>query len=291
MTSIRSTNPFQRCTRCIHLLSTTTTTSSRSPTPTPFLPITQTRTKRRSRDAQFVTVKLLKPVDGFGNTGTILSVKPGFMRNILYPRRAADYVLREEVKRLREEGVRIARDHEFNLEGWRAVKDIAVEESAIESEPAEMKKKASIELLSAERSHELLTRFLPARLTFIRTPIPSTSPSTEPSPPTGPGTPIYGSVSTTDVLVAIMDAIKQDEEASKVVLSLDNLRFVDRAADDATKVKQLGEFVVEVNLRGETEAIRRVVVVRSSAGGKGETGPVGGYVGSEASTAEKRVDL
>lgn len=148
--------------------------------------------------------------------------------------------------------------------------------------------------LTPERSLELLEIFVPSRgLEFYRQPIIEESPQSTLPPPMEPKKParsfgfgagaelmaaraqqaeypvkpkvpdgpqaIYGSVSTHDVLVAIRAAMAENDEARTVVLREDDVRFVDLVADETDRVKHVGDFKVEIKVKGAEGGVKRNV--------------------------------
>lgn len=95
-------------------------------------------------------------------------------------------------------------------------------------------------------------------------PNPTQSPSLRSSNTTTSSEPIaiYGSVSTGDIAVAMKAVLQTNEEASKVVISEQDVRFVDESVKGEDRVKTLGEFAVEVSVKGAPGAIRRMVRVQ-----------------------------
>ncbi|MBE7181305.1 MAG: hypothetical protein INR71_08865 [Terriglobus roseus] len=80
-------------------------------------------------------------------------------------------------------------------------------------------------------------------------------------------TSIYGSVSIADVLANIAAALRENDEAARVVLTESDLKFTGLAdSEDHTKLKQIGDFEVEIQLKGADEAVKRVVRVLPLAG-------------------------
>ena len=157
-------------------------------------------------------------------------------------------------------------------------------------------KKMPLGLLTAEQSIALVERFVRPRLEFYRQPIieevqeevvAAPAPKKRASygsgagaellaarlggavPPTiakavdGPQA-IYGSVSPLDVLQAVRATLAEDDEAKRVVLAEQDVQFVDlpESEGEAAKVvKHVGEFAVEIRLKGAERAVRRVVAV------------------------------
>jgi hypothetical protein len=151
-----------------------------------------------------------------------------------------------------------------------------------------------VEKLSPERSGELLEIFVGPRIEFYRQPIieekvpeepeaedqtpdpllggsgaaaelmaarrPSAK-STKPDMKTGP-TSIYGSVSALDILQAVRAAMARNDEAARVVLQEEDITFVDLPEtehSEAGKVKHIGDFTVEIKVRGSDAVIKRTV--------------------------------
>jgi hypothetical protein len=74
---------------------------------------------------------------------------------------------------------------------------------------------------------------------------------------------IYGSVSTADVVQTIRGALAHNDEASRVILNEADVEFLSgHEEDDASRVKQLGVFKIEIRLPGAVESIVRNIRVR-----------------------------
>lgn len=145
-----------------------------------------------------------------------------------------------------------------------------------------------VEKITPERSVELIELFVPPRLEFYRQPIleerekvpekpalespqfggaagdllaartPSSSKRKE-----GPQG-IYGSVSSHDILVAVRAVMADNEEAARVVLQEGDIHIVDLLGGDGAetgKVKHVGDFVVEIKVRGSDKPLQRTVRV------------------------------
>ena len=76
---------------------------------------------------------------------------------------------------------------------------------------------------------------------------------------------IYGSVSTADIAASIKAALAMDEEGARVVLGPEDVIIVSGKGDEdggeADRIKNLGEFEIDVRVKG-VEAIRRIVRVQ-----------------------------
>lgn len=71
---------------------------------------------------------------------------------------------------------------------------------------------------------------------------------------------IYGSVSLSDVLNSIRATLSNNDEASRVVLSEEDLSFEGGVAEGARNVvKRLGEFTVSIQVKGATQPVIRNV--------------------------------
>lgn len=123
--------------------------------------------------------------------------------------------------------------------------------------------------------------FVPARIDFHRTPIegeaqnnPAPAPNNAVSgaasilaaaerPTSRPATTsIYGSVSTADVLASIRNDLARNDEAARIVLTEEDVKFTNlREGDETNRVKRLGEFEVDIRIKGAEEPLRKVVRV------------------------------
>ena len=110
-----------------------------------------------------------------------------------------------------------------------------------------------------ERIHALLSTLIVPTLTFHRKPIPSA-----PAEPEAQA--IFGSVSTTDILLAIKSDLALDPEASRITLEPRAVRFVG-LDEENDRVKRLGSWEIEIAVPGaskytpEVEFVRRTVEV------------------------------
>jgi len=125
---------------------------------------------------------------------------------------------------------------------------------------------------------ELITIFSPSTIDFIRQPIEEeNSPSlprlgasetadilaaAEKAEKSAGKTGIYGSVTTADVAASIRESLADNEEAARVILSENDIRFIEGLVDSETsRVKHLGKFKVEIQVKGAEKALSRFVRV------------------------------
>lgn len=74
---------------------------------------------------------------------------------------------------------------------------------------------------------------------------------------------IYGSVSTADIVQTIRGALAHNDEAARVILNEADVVFVSgHEEDDASRVKQLGVFRIEIRLPGAKDPLVRSIRVR-----------------------------
>lgn len=122
--------------------------------------------------------------------------------------------------------------------------------------------------------------FVPARIDFHRTPIEGEAHNTSASalnnavsgaasilaaaerPSKHAPTSIYGSVSTADILSSIRNDLARNDEAARIVLTEEDVRIVNLAEGDETgRVKRLGDFEVDIRIKGAEEPLKRIVRV------------------------------
>lgn len=235
--------------------------------------------------------------------GAIVPISMGQMRNDWFPRRVAEYVTMPELKTLRLNNVAMERNFDYGTSSLAQQAAPAQEDatdargmSSVAKQEASMFQRtpADTRRLSPERSSELVEIFVPARLDFYRQPIleekepevvltpeqkralrgfgtgagaellqARTQPAETSKPkPAGPQA-IYGSVSTADVLSAVKAVMANNDEAARVVLHAEDIKFVDLMADaqpETDRVKFVGEFAVEITPKGAEKAAKRVTV-------------------------------
>jgi hypothetical protein len=75
---------------------------------------------------------------------------------------------------------------------------------------------------------------------------------------------IYGSVSSADLVTTIKGALAHNDEAARVILNEADVKFVSGHEEgDASRVKQLGTFKVEIQLPGAEEPLVRSIRIRA----------------------------
>ena len=249
--------------------------------------------KRTTNNSATVTVRLRRNVASFGRKGALVPVPRGQMRNQWFPRGVAEYVTAPELKTLRVNKVAMERDYGFGMQSQAGPKqtteangipgDVSGMTSA-ELKSASAFSKIDMQRLSPERSGELVELFVGPRLEFYRQPIieekavakeiKTAEPVIEgtgavadlmaarrPASRSGP-TPVYGSVSPLDVLQAVRATMARNDEAARVVLHEEDIAFVDLPEtehSEAGKVKHIGDFTVEIKVRGVDAVMKRTV--------------------------------
>jgi hypothetical protein len=71
---------------------------------------------------------------------------------------------------------------------------------------------------------------------------------------------IYGSVSTTDIALHLNSTLATHERGSLIRISPEEIEFVDDL-EDASRVKHLGDFTIEIKLQGAPKPVRRTIRV------------------------------
>jgi hypothetical protein len=75
---------------------------------------------------------------------------------------------------------------------------------------------------------------------------------------------IYGSVSTTDIALQLKSSLAKHERGTLIGISPEEITFVDEL-EDASRVKHLGDFQIDIKLKGAPTAIRRTVRVSAES--------------------------
>ncbi|UPX14680.1 uncharacterized protein EKO05_0005155 [Ascochyta rabiei] len=239
---------------------------------------TRSLSKAAKEAERNIVVKLLKDVPRYGRAGAYIPLNPSTMRNRWFPARVADYVPFKQLKLLKAQDVDLARDTTFGVR-------VSLEEVEEDAEDLSLPRKPyvrpiELELLSPERSMELLDAFVPPTIDFSRQRIEQEK---EAKPrygasgaadvltaaamgakPKASSNAIYGSVSTADIAATLKAALAHNDEAARVILNEADVRFVSGADEaDALRVKELGVFKVEIQLPGAPEPLVRNVRVKA----------------------------
>ncbi|KAJ4304945.1 hypothetical protein N0V90_000473 [Kalmusia sp. IMI 367209] len=240
----------------------------------------QTRNKSKAaREAERnIVVKLLHDVPRFGRAGSYVPINPALMRNRWFPSRVADYVPALQLKQLKAQDVDMTRDATFGVKV--ALEEVEEDESTLLQPRQHYVRPIEIDLLSPERSMELLDTFVPPTIDFARQPIEQETSDKKrygasdaadilnavmaSSKPKAAPNAIYGSVSTADIVSTIKSALAHNDEAARVILSENDVKFITgHEGDDTSRVKLLGTFKVEVRVPGAEEALTRNIRVRA----------------------------
>lgn len=208
-----------------------------------------------------------------------MAITAGRMRNMWYPNQIAEYMTPAEVRGVRAGKIALGRDWTYGKEVVETIAGDAAQNPAAHSPSS--KSRLDPNALTLDRQIGLFETLVPKTLEFHRQVIVPAQ--TEPEPKSkGPrtaaedllqirleeakkreSTAIYGSVSTQDVYNAIRAVLDINDEASKVLLNEEDIRFSTEQllVDDASRVKHIGTFAVDVSLKGATAPIRRTVKV------------------------------
>jgi len=252
----------------------------------------QMRGAKSSKQPETIPVQLLKDLEFFGRKGSIVPVPAGTMRNKWFPYQVARYLTFEERRAVKRGEVEALRDYAFEIRATKSGEARTAKGAAdaawqkylgsdsaaaaasrrhVEAETADIEIKA----IEPSRAASLLDVLLPDSLDFERKPVPKPQSTTEsksklpasvqamlkasmPETPTA----IYGSVSTQDIAQYIRDSIAYNDEAAQIQLGESNVKIVDPIeGDDATRIKHLGQYEVEVSFKGADLVVRRRVAV------------------------------
>ncbi|PPJ58056.1 hypothetical protein CBER1_03865 [Cercospora berteroae] len=250
--------------------------------------------KKQAKPTGNIPARLLKDLPGFGRKGAIVPMARGQLRNNYYPKRIAEYVTMPELRTLRAQNVPIERDYTF---GKREAPFSAADGPLLmplhdDPTPAPVRRAPEVKKLTSERSLELLEVFVPHRMDFYRQPIVeepkvdkveeappkednkqrsasnaaadllaarTQKPLNKPQPKlTGA---IYGSVSQHDILVAVRASIATNDEASRVIVTEQDIEFLNEPARTDKRIKEVGDFTIEIKVKGEENGIKRTVRV------------------------------
>ena len=228
------------------------------------------------------------------STGSIVPVAPGRMRNIWYPGKRAEYVTAAQLRGM--DDVVIERDFTFGMEKEVEAQEALKDDTAVEMQLLAVSRVSlgvSLVLtlmdLKPQRATELLDSLVPQYLDFYRPPIRTPEPEQDttllrtrtaasqaaadfaaasaPDPKPVPIS-IYGSVSTADIAtnikVALAPKVAYDADVGRIVLSAEDIKLShdDETAEDQERIKTLGDFQVDITVKGG-QAVRRTVRVKA----------------------------
>ncbi|CAG5149984.1 uncharacterized protein ALTATR162_LOCUS2509 [Alternaria atra] len=269
MASLRTSTLLPQCTSCIRRVTRQNFDVWASQ---------QTRniSKKAKEAERNIVVKLLKDVPRFGRAGSYVPLNPSLMRNRWFPARVADYVPATQMKQLKAQEVDMARDFSYGVR--LNLEEAEEEEDNFMKQPKHYVRPIEIDVLSPERSIELLNTFVPPTIDFYRQRIEQDSPSRERMGASGAADiltaaamgkkasadAIYGSVSSADLVSTIRGALAHNDEAARVILNEADVKFLSGHEEgDTSRVKQLGTFKVEIRLAGAEEPLVRNIRIRA----------------------------
>jgi hypothetical protein len=186
-------------------------------------------------------------------------VSKGVMRSIWFPNKIARYAVDEELKAIRDGNIVVQRDFEFGAhqQPKREWKKPNAEDVQERSEPTRPKVdritvcsntfprlQNHTNTTQSQRAMDLLGVLLPPRIDFIRA-VHAESPDA-----TDQAIPIFGSVSTADIVQEIRALLAHNDEAARITLDESDVKFVDAGMEDPTRAKHLGTFLVEILVKG-----------------------------------------
>ncbi|CAF9942233.1 hypothetical protein IMSHALPRED_003427 [Imshaugia aleurites] len=251
--------------------------------------------KKSAKRPTTINVKLLEDIVGFGRKGSICPVEPGRMRNTWYPRQKAEYMTTSTIQGLKPQNLVAERDFTFGMK--------PKEEPIPQRKASEKERVVEIQtrLLLPQRASEIIEASLPPSLVFYRTPIAATEPyfpfqeptsrsrrvaassaaaeleaASQPLPkPQKPQvTTIFGSVSTTDIAESMKAVLAGSTEGARVVFGAENITIFQDEDDELghqdkgieeDRLKALGDFRVEVRVKGGEPVIRTVSIKAEEA--------------------------
>jgi len=205
----------------------------------------------------------------------------GVMRNVHFPSRTADYITLAEKKDLKKNNVVSQRDFSYGASSKTDGANITEMGQSTILQPgrgSRGKDAVRIELeqlqvripwfysdarmLTSDQPGEALSFLksaIPPNVDFYRQPnLAQESGSAEAAPA---GTPIYGSVSTADVATSIKALLASTELAGRIALADDDIHFTNSEVANAGRIKQVGEYEIEIRVKGREESIKRKVRV------------------------------
>ncbi|KAI4270411.1 MAG: hypothetical protein L6R38_007128 [Xanthoria sp. 2 TBL-2021] len=230
--------------------------------------------KKNAKGPHVVNVRLLEDIQGYGRKGSIIPIAPGRMRNIYYPQRKAEYVTEAQMRTTNQKDLLAERDFSFGL-------------PQTQPDPQPMEEIAigvPTKLLTPKRTSEIIEAQVPSDIIFYRVPIATPEPEPAPSEPVGNSinaiggeaplrkalelepsvTRIFGSVSTADIVESIKAVLWASEEGARVVLAPEDININEKESEDlgieADRLKALGEYTIEIRVKGVDPLPRRVVI-------------------------------
>ncbi|KAG8631572.1 hypothetical protein KVT40_000712 [Elsinoe batatas] len=238
--------------------------------------------KRSVKGPDHITVRLNRDVPGFGRKGSYVPISQGHMRNTWHPTSIASYLSPAESSSIRTRNIPVQRDVLFMAEAMaasggmskrrQAAIDAAVRAGGTMSSAAGEVEgagavgavgqgQAQVQAVPARRALELMSVLVPGRMDFRRQVQEG-------------GRGIFGSVSVGDVVERVRDVLGGNEEASRIVIGEEDVTFVDTEAEGG-KVKTLGQFKVEIGVKGAEGTVARTVRVMPAEEKEKEQGRLG----------------
>ncbi|KAJ8606113.1 hypothetical protein MRB53_041189 [Persea americana] len=242
----------------------------------PLSPLAQVQIRGKKKTAQpktTITIKLLKDLPAFGRKGTFVAVPIGQMRNYLFPRRIADYATMAQQRALRESGESVERDFGFRREDPSAKSQL--QDAGVRTSPS-APRTITVNFMEPQAAFDFMSEKLPPALQFYRAvnkeahaepQRPQATSDANADPIIGPlpleGLSIYGSVSTADVAISLRAVLQELDPDGRIPLEDSDVRFVrpETGEDETDRIKRLGEYDIEIKVRGHEEGIRRKVLV------------------------------
>ncbi|KAI9734513.1 MAG: hypothetical protein M1834_002113 [Cirrosporium novae-zelandiae] len=271
-----------QCLSCLRRITTTRPTLEPLP-PSLFRQQQQLRGKKKLAQAASASVKvrLLDNIEGYGRTGAILDIPRGLMRNKFLPTRKAEYMTATQLAAMDPDELELAQQAahvERPEEKTDNAKDTNTNSFALPATPTPTlnhSKSTALEIkqqqLEPKRAAGLLSQVLPPVLSFPRAAIRAPSSDSSSSGPV----PIYGSVSTIDIANSIKEILTsastsasrskkltaQEQSlvlASRIQVSPEDISIVAAKrgrieaapVEDASRVKHLGEWDIEISIKG-----------------------------------------
>ncbi|KAI9663405.1 MAG: hypothetical protein M1829_006097 [Trizodia sp. TS-e1964] len=210
----------------------------------------QTRGKKKLRRPISIIVRLLQDKAHYGPKGAIIPIPAGLMRNKWFPNQIAQYMTSTELKNIDIRAAELERDYSF----------VASKQDPVVVDTRPDVVDIKLHIPSAPETSKVLESLLPDTFTFILMPISSSK--TKDGVPNH--SPIFGSVTTAEMLQAIKAICAEDAKASSLVLYADDIKFsaVPGSVEvEAERIKRLGDFYVDIEPKGAGQKVRRMVKV------------------------------